>query len=162
MSKSEQLQIRVTPLQKATLKRLAATAGQNVSEYVLSKAIPSAKVRFADILRSLREAENARFALAELNDFIAELAPIEFADAVAHADVGEFSPFVQNYVVAMVEQAASMKGVAPPGWVDAIEPLDTPYFAAPLRSLHLHLLKASPVPFKRRNLFVDAGVGARV
>jgi hypothetical protein len=55
-----------------------------------------------------------------------------------------------------------MKGVTPPTWAGSVEPLDRPHFATPLRSLRLHLLRASPVPFKRRNIFVDSSVGARV
>ena len=38
--KSEQIQIRVTPHQKAALKRRAKHAGQDVSSYVLSRTLP--------------------------------------------------------------------------------------------------------------------------
>jgi hypothetical protein len=41
-------------------------------------------------------------------------------------------------------------------------PLAEPYFATSLKSLREHLLVAAPIPFKRRNIFVDASVGARV
>jgi hypothetical protein len=43
-----------------------------------------------------------------------------------------------------------------------VPPLDEPHFATPLRGLRLHLLRASPVAFKRRNIFVDSSVGDRV
>jgi len=62
----------------------------------------------------------------------------------------------------MVEQAAEQKGLAPPVWTGDVTPLDEPRFATRLRSLRLHLLAASPAAFKRRNIFVDAGIGARV
>jgi hypothetical protein len=62
----------------------------------------------------------------------------------------------------MVEQAADQKHVAPPAWVRDVAPLDAPHFATRLKSLRQHLLRSAPVPFKRRNIFVDAGVGARV
>ena len=62
----------------------------------------------------------------------------------------------------MVEQAAAQKGVTPPPWLREIEPLVEPHFATPLAGLRLHLLRASPVPFRRRNIFVDTGVGGRV
>jgi hypothetical protein len=62
----------------------------------------------------------------------------------------------------MVEHAAGQKEVRPPAWAAAIAPLEAPYFATSLKSLRLHLLEASPVPYRRRNIFVDAGVGARV
>jgi hypothetical protein len=83
-------------------------------------------------------------------------------EAVAHAEMARLSPLLQNYVAAMVEQASFLKRVQPPAWTARIAPLEEPYFAAPLKALRLHLLRASPVPFKRRNIFVDAAVGARV
>lgn len=161
-AKSQQLQIRVTAEQKATLKRLAKRAGQDVSSYVLSRALPSATLQFEGLLRALRDDERRRFVLAELNDLLAAAAPAELAAATRDADLRDLSPLLQNYVAAMVELAAHQKGVAAPAWVRAIVPLDEPHFAAPLRSLRAHLLVRSPVPFRRRNLFVDASVGDRV
>lgn len=164
-AKTQQLQIRVTPRQKAALKRHAHAAGLDVSSYVLARVLPTNPDRFAAILRALEhEAEHEaehRFALAELNDFLHACPSPDFSDAVARASFGALSPFLQNYVAAMVEQAAAHKHVAPPAWVRDIEALDIPHFATPLRSLRWHLLRASPVPFKRRNIFVDATVGDR-
>jgi len=161
-AKSQQLQIRVTARQKAALKRQADAAGQGVSSYVLSRLVPPDQDRFAAILRALETDADRRFALAELNDFLHALAPVEFAEAVARAALEGLSPWIRNYVAAMVEQAADQKNIAPPAWARDVAPLDTPHFAAPLKGLRLHLLRAAPVPFKRRNIFVDAGVGARV
>lgn len=160
--KTQQLQIRLTPLQKAALKRAARAAGCDVSQYVLSRLLPSAEDRFAQILRAMRTTADARYALAELNDFLHACPPVAFADAVAVGDVGELSPYLRNYVAAMVEQAAEAKQVVPPAWVQDIDPLESPVFATPLKSLRRHLLRSAPVTFKRRNIFVDAGVGARV
>jgi hypothetical protein len=160
--KTSQLQIRVTPGQKARLKRLAASAGQDVSTYVLGRVLPADEQRFAAILRRLARDDDRRYALAELHDLLVTLSPAGFDDALA-SGVGErLSPLLRNYVAAMVEHAAARVGVHPPAWVREIAPLDEPYFAAPLRSLRLHLLAASPVAFKRRNIFVDAAVGDRV
>ena len=161
-TKTGQLQIRVSPRQKATLRRLASAAGQDMSSYVLARALPPARLRFEEILRALEDEGDRRFTLAELNDLLSDLAPVELPDAVANVDLARLPPFEQNYVAAMVEQAASMKGVAPPAWVASIPPLERPYFAALLASLRLHLLQVSPVAYKRRNLFVDATLGARV
>lgn len=161
-TKSQQLQIRVTPAQKAALKRFARRAGLDVSRYVLSRALPSSRSRLHEIVRGLREEENQRFALAELNDLLSGLARIEFPQAVEDAEIGDLSPFLQNYVAAMVEQAADQKGATPPSWTREVEPLEEPHFAVPFASLRPHLLRASPVAFKRRNLFVDSGVGDRV
>lgn len=161
-SKSQHLQIRLTPHQKEMLKRRSAAAGQDVSSYVLARALPSSQLRFEELLARLGDGTDHRYALAELNDLLSALAPAELSGAVAQADLGRLSPFLRNYVAAMVEQAADLKGVTPPLWTARVEPLEAPYFAAPLKRLRLHLLRSSPVPFKRRNLFVDAAVGDRV
>lgn len=164
-TKTQQLQIRVTPRQKTALRRLARAAGTDVSDYVLSRLVPEDRDQFAGIIHSLRTASDYRYALAELNDFLHGCPPIVFANAVAVAAVAEvsaLSPYLQNYVAAMVEQAADVKRVAPPAWVGDIAPLVSPRFATAMQSLRMHLLRSSPVPFKRRNIFVDAAVGARV
>ncbi|HEY7408154.1 MAG TPA: DUF1778 domain-containing protein [Gemmatimonadaceae bacterium] len=161
-SKSEHLQIRVTARQKAMLKQAAAAAGQDVSTYVLARAIPDVRLTFAELLGALRRAEDHRYVLAELNDFLATLAPSEFRGAVETADVGGLSPFLANYVAAMVEQGSHLKGISAPPWTREVAPLRAPWFATPMNALRFHLLRASPVAFKRRNLFVDASVGARV
>jgi uncharacterized protein (DUF1778 family) len=161
-TKSQQLQIRVTPREKAALKRLAKAAGQDLSSFVLSRALPPAHVRFQHLVALLGREADHRYVLAELNDFLMALTPAEFSAAVSAADVRRLSAFRQNYLAAMVEQAAHMKGAAAPDWTTNVEPLAEPWFATSLESLRLHLLRSSPVPFKRRNLFVDSALGARV
>ncbi|HUF72693.1 MAG TPA: hypothetical protein VMR74_07335 [Gammaproteobacteria bacterium] len=161
-AKSQQLQIRVTPAQKAALKRLARRAGVDVSSYVLLRALPSVRAQIVSLVSALRRDEDRRYALAELNDLLSGLAPAEFQDAVADLGLDRLDPLVQNYVAAMVEEAAGRKGEAPPRWARDIEPLDEPYFAIPFPGLRPHLLRASPVAFKRRNIFVDSTVGDRV
>jgi hypothetical protein len=110
--KSQQLQIRVTPLQKSALRRHARAAGLDVSAYVLSRLLPPDEERFAEILRALRVDGDERFALAELNDFLASRVPTQLAAAVARATLGGLSPFLQNYVAAMVEQAAGLNNAS--------------------------------------------------
>lgn len=161
-AKTEQLQIRLTPQQKAALKRLARSAGCDVSSYVLSRVLPEGENRFAGIVRAVGTSTDHRYALAELNDFLHGCPPLAFPDAVATVDLRGLSPYLQNYVAAMVEQAAESKGVAPPAWVHDVAPLEDPVFATQLAGLRMHLLRSAPVPFKRRNIYVDAGVGARV
>ena len=144
-TRSEQLQIRLTPREKSTLKRRARAAGQDVSAYVLSRALPSSTDRFAAIVEALKDESNRRFALAELNDALTLLAPIEFAGAVDQVDVQALSPLLQNYVAAMVEHAARGKSVEAPAWTRTIDPLGEPYFATSLNSLRLHLLDRKSV-----------------
>jgi hypothetical protein len=163
VTRSEQLQIRVTPEEKAALRRAARRAGQDLSGYVLSRALPREEERLRAILAALSRNEGpARFALAELNDFLTELAPTRFGGALEQVDLHELSPFERNYVAAMVEQAAARKGVKPPEWTRRVLPLEEPHFATPMKSLRPHLLGAAPVPFKRRNIFIDSSVGDRV
>lgn len=161
-TKTQQLQIRVTPEQKSALARLARRAGQDVSSFVLSRALPSAALRCGEILSALADMDQQRFALAELNDLLTELAPRELAEVTGDADLRGLSPYLRNYVAAMVEHAARQKGVVPPAWVREVPPLEEPHFATPLEGLRLHLLRASPVPFRRRNIFIDSSVGDRV
>jgi len=161
-NRSSQLQIRVTPEQKEVLKRLARRTGQDMSAYVLSRALPDAQLRFAQLLDVLRDDDQPSYALAELNDLLSGLAPEELRRTVEHADLEGFSPYLRNYVAAMVELTAHRLDVPPPAWVRDIAPLDTPHFATSLTSLRLHLLRVSPVPFKRRNIFIDSSIGDRV
>jgi hypothetical protein len=161
-ARTSHLQIRVTPGQKRRLRTLARRSGKGMSEYVIERALPPFGARFAGLLDELRRGAEPRFVLAELNDFLVTLERGEFAAGVAAADLGGLAPWLANYVAAMVERAAGRLGAIPPAWVRAVEPLAEPYFAAPLTRLREHLLRASPVPFKRRNLFVDSSVGDRV
>jgi uncharacterized protein (DUF1778 family) len=161
-SRSQQLQIRVTPQEKSALRRHARAAGQDLSAYVLALAFPNAAKPFADLLEAIGDESTRRFALAALNDALSALAPIEFSAAVESIDVRTLDPLWQNYVAAMVEQAARALGTRTPEWTQSVVPLDRPYFATTLRSIRSYLLRDSPVVFKRRNLFVDASVGARV
>lgn len=160
--KSEQLQIRLTHEQKTALKRLARRAGVDVSSYVLARVLPCAHSRMVAILAELRRDGDHRYALAELNDVLSGLTPAEFQDAVADFQLEGLSPFLRNYVAAMVEQTAHQKGALSPQWVHEVEPLEQPYFAVPFARLRLHLLRTAPAAFKRRNIFIDSTIGDRV
>lgn len=161
--RSSQLQIRITPEQKEVLKRLSHRAGMDMSAYVLSRALPDARMQFARLLEALRDDDPPGFALAELNDLLSGLTSGELCGAVEHADLTGLTPYFRNYVAAMVELAAHRRDVPPPAWVRDVEPMETePRFATPLAGLRLHLLRTAPVPFKRRNIFIDSSIGDRV
>jgi len=129
---------------------------------MLSRALPDARLRFLRLLEALRDDEQPGFVLAELNDLLSGLTAGEMRVAVEHAELAGLTPYLRNYVAAMVELSAHRLDVPPPAWVRDVEPLETPHFATPLAGLRLHLLKAAPVPFKRRNIFVDSSLGDRV
>jgi uncharacterized protein (DUF1778 family) len=159
--KASQLQIRVTAQQKALLRQRARAAGLGMSAYVLSRALQAPDERFGQLVRALATVEDPRLPLAELNDLLTGCTPSEFAEAVAVADLARLSPYLANYLAAMTEQAAHLKRVEAPAWTRRVAPLDAPHFVTQLRSLRMHLLRHAPVPFKRRNIFVDSSVGAR-
>lgn len=160
--KSEYLQIRVTPAQKAHLQRIARAAGKDLSSYVLEKSLPSTSRRFAGLLALLSSESERRFALAELNDLLTEQSSAELSATVENADLRSADPLWANYVAAMVEQACSRAGVAPPTWARSVAPLDRPHFTVAMPALRPHLLRSSPVAFKRRNIFIDTSLGGRV
>jgi uncharacterized protein (DUF1778 family) len=162
VARTAQLQIRVTPQEKAALKRLARAAGLDVSAYVLRRSLPQAADRIAGVLAALREGENRRFALAEWDDLVTALPPAEFGTVFQDVDLEGLDPVTCNYLAALVELAAYDKRVTPPAWTRTVEPLDRPYFATSLRSVRPYLLRVTPVPFRRRNLFTERGVAQRV
>ena len=113
---------------------------------------------FRDLTATLGEQEPA-FVLAELNDLLTAAAGDELR-SLPPPDIRD--PYLANYVAAMVELASHRRGVHPPIWTSDIEPLRDPVFAVPWQSLRAHLLLESPVPFRRRNIFIDSSIGARV
>ncbi len=161
-ARTSQLQIRVTAQQKALLRQRARAAGLGMSAYVLARALPAPADRFGPLVRDLATAADPRMVLAELNDLLAGLTSAEFGPAVATATVTALSPYLANYLAAMTEQAAHQKRVDAPTWARQVPPLEAPHFVTSLRSLRPHLVRHAPVPFKRRNIFVDSSVGARV
>ena len=163
MSKSSQLQIRVSPDEKARIRARAASAGMDVSKWVLQQLLPPVELRFQRLCRDLAAAADKRkYVFAELNDFLSRLNAGELERACRHAPSVDLPAFEANYLAAQVEQAAAVVGVSPPDWVRQVKPLERPWFASSLKSLRLHLLTASPPPFRRRNLFVDSSIGDRV
>lgn len=159
--KTGQIQIRVSPAEKAAIGRAARRAGLDMSAYVLARLLPAPARRFRDLTAACADEDQARFALAELNSWLASLAADELQEAVA-SPPPRLSPYLENYVAAMTEDACVKAGASPPSWLRAPPPLAEPVFGSALMSLRLHLLTHSPAPFRRRNIFIDAGVGSRV
>ena len=160
-AKSVQLQIRVSPAEKAAIRRAARRAGMDMSGYVLARVLPAPVGRFQDLAAACADSQGASFALAELNSWLASLGGGELQEAVASPPPA-LTPYLANYVAAMVEVACAQRGIPPPAWTGAIAPLAEPVFGSALASLRLHLLTHSPPPFRRRNIFIDSSVGSRV
>ena len=164
LGKAQHIQIRVSADEKAAIQRRAEAAGMNVSEWLLAIALPRDQRTFialCDAVREQESRESRRYALAELNEFLATLSPFEFETAVSQPP-RPVDAFIDNYVAAMVEMAAYRLNAMPPEWTAAVPPLDRPHFGVPYEGLRLHLLMHSPPPFRRRNLFIDSSVGDRV
>lgn len=163
MSKNQQLQIRISAEDKARIQQRAARAGMDVSNWVLNMVLPPVEREFQALCQELATRSHARsYVFAELNDFLYRLNGKEFERAVRHAPEARLPPFEANYLAAMIEYAATLKGTLPPGWTSEVPALERPWFASSLESLRLYLLTNSLVPFRRRNLFVDSSVGQRV
>jgi hypothetical protein len=162
LAKSEQLQIRLSRQEKAAIQGAAARAGMDMSGYVLSRVLSAPAAQFrACVERCVRE-ESPRFALAELNSLLAAFTAGELRDAIAAAPPRGLTPFVLNYITAMVEYACAKRSIALPAWTREVPPLSDPVFGTSLQSLRLHMLTHSPAPFRARNIFIDASVGERV
>ena len=162
-AKTAQLQIRVSPAEKTAIQRAARRAGMEMSSWVLGRLLPAAGARFAELVAAVAgDGPDGRFALAALNSFLSELGPGELREALASLPPAGLTPVQANYIAAMVEVACARHGLAPPAWTGDVPPLAAPLFGSALLSLRLHLLTHSPAPFRRRNIFVDASIGAQV
>jgi hypothetical protein len=160
--KKAQLQVRVSDADKAAIQKAAKRAGMDMSAYVLSRVISAPASRFRECVEALTGQAPASFALAELNSLLSALTPAEMRDAVAAPPTIALSPFLSNYIAAMVEYGCVRCGVEPPAWTRTVVPLNEPAFGTTLLSLRLHLLTHSPPPFRRRNIFIDSTLSNRI
>jgi len=161
-SKPSQLQIRVSEAQKAAIRAAAARAGLDMSTYVLSRVLSIPTREFQESVISMSGSVAPSFALADLHSLLMRLTAAELREAVANAPEADLSPFLANYVAAMVEIACVKHEIPPPAWTRKVEPLDQPAFGSDLASLRLYLLTHSPAAFRRRNIFIDSTLGDRV
>lgn len=161
-TKTTQLQLRVSPRQKAAIQRAARQAGVDMSAYVLARVLPAPQQRFDALAARLARSTEPAFELAELNDLLSDVSAEQFATATANPPPGRLSLQLANYLAAMVEYAAGRLQVPPPSWTHRIPSLEEPMFGADLESLRLRLLTHSPAPFRKRNIYIDASLGDRV
>lgn len=152
-AKTSQLQIRVSPEQKSSLRRLAADAGQSISAYVLATVLPPTHQEFGQRVRAVRGATDRRKGLSDLAFYLSQLGDSEFSGTVREIDLDGFPPLLQNHVAAMVEDEARTRGASEPSWTHAVDSPPRPHFAWDLRSLRPHLLRVTPAAFKRRNIY---------
>ena len=161
-SKKAQLQIRVSSGEKAAIQKAAKRAGLDMSAYVLSRVLSVPAAQFQECVAECAKAGSPRFALASLNTLLSRWTAGEMRDAVSVAPTVVLTPFLANYVAAMVEYGCARHASAPPPWTRLVVPLTEPEFGTTLQGLRLHLLTHSPAPFRRRNIFIDSTVGHQV
>ncbi len=163
MTKTQQLQIRVSARQKAQIQARARSAGEDVSKWVLRQVLPPLQDKFQDIVCDLAvRSESRSYIFAELHDFLNGLTTNQLIKAVElppSVPLGEFSA---NYLAAMIEFSCVSNSISLPAWLNDIEPLEEPWFASSLVGLRLYLLTHSPSAFRRRNLFIDSTIGDRI
>lgn len=163
MAKSAQLQIRVTPEQKQRIKEKAERTGEDVSQWVLRKLLPDCADQLQTMVHILgSNPKTRRYTLADLHDFLVSQDSNQLGQAFELLDCSALDPLESNYIAAMIETVCTNRDITPPSWLSSIAPLDDPWFATRLHSLKVYLLTASPPAFRRRNLFVDSTLGARV
>jgi hypothetical protein len=160
--KTEQLQIRVSPMQKRAIRNKAQRAGLSMSDWLLAQVLSPVQATFQGLVQELHSSEEPGFAFAELLELLGSLSASQFQLAVSEAPDAELSPYWASYLAATVEHAASLKHVEAPLWTNTVPPLAEPAFGSSLASLRLHLLTHSPPAFARRNIFIDSSVGDRV
>lgn len=159
-ARSSQLQIRVTPAEKAALKRLADAAGESVSSYVLSRVLPSEEQVIVQLYEQLAEGgSDHRQILRKVQQALASVPAAELEERIPAPDPESLGPVLANSVAALVEAVAHQRAVEPPSWVAEVEPLPRPHFGWALKSLRPHQIRVTPIPFKRRNLFFDPDAG---
>lgn len=161
-TKTTQLQIRISPMEKKAIQRAAKLANMDMSAYVLEKLLPVKVTQFQQLLDDLLQSDNVRFVLAEINTLLSRLNSSEVKQVCRVAVPVGLSEFLSNYVCAMVEYVCHIHHVAVPAWTKAIAPLKQAVFCTELDSLRLYLLSHSPPSFRCRNIFVDTTIGGQL
>ncbi len=161
-NKSLQLQIRVSPQEKASIVRRAKKANMGISEWVLNKTLPPAQKAFGDLIEQLKHSSDPKYVLAEIHELLNKANADEFEQMVNYPPGPGLTDYLANYVAAMIEYTAVQKRRKLPSWTKEVPPLEVPVIVTDLKSLRLYLLTHSPPPFRRRNIFIDSTVGQRI
>ena len=83
-------------------------------------------------------------------------------DRLLAAPRPELSPRLRSLLAAVVETLASETGATVPDWCRQVGPLPEPWFVAEIENLKASALVESPLPFRRRNIFVLENFLARL
>ena len=89
----------------------------------MGRVLPARRTRFAELTEACREPAAERFALAELSGWLGELSSGELREAVTLPPAPAATPYLANYVAAMIEYACARRHISPPPWTREITPL---------------------------------------
>lgn len=162
MNKTEFLQIRVTSTEKKLIQSKARRLGMDMSVWVKSRLFSEQNQNYRELIDSILDKSSSKEALAFLNDFLHALTAKEFHEVVTEIPEHFINSLEGNYIAAMVEMAAHQKNITSPSWTNKYAGLSKPYFSSKFEKLRLHLLLSSPIPFRKRNIFIDSTIGDRV
>jgi hypothetical protein len=143
-TKTEQIQIRVTRVEKRDLLLRARAAGLDLSSWILGRLSPPHAVNFRELVTSLAAAQNPSDVFAEIGHLLSALRRDQLSAAVEVLPPVQLGAVTANQLAAMVELRAARLGVRPPTWTEQIQPLPEPWFPTTLVSVRLDLLCNSP------------------
>jgi len=161
-TKTSQLQIRVTAIEKAEIQRAAKQLNLDMSSYVLARVLPRKQNQLQNLLNELVVTDDSRYVLSEINTLLSRLTARECKASISIILPSSLSDYLSNYIAAMVEFVCNQHKITLPNWTKNIQPLSKPKFGSELLSLRLYLLTHSPAAFRRRNIFVDTTIGGQV
>ena len=126
-AKTSQLQIRISPKDKARLRKLAMSAGMDVSSYLLSRALPDEVGHFAALTAELATTDAPAFVFAELHDLLSRCTAVDFSELVDTALPVRLVAWRANYLAAMVcdpaPDPAALSAAGEPTGLQATEPV---------------------------------------
>lgn len=163
MSKSTWLQVRLTLEQKSELRTRAAAAGQEISGYVVERILGGAAPEFERLLQWMLRTPESHVPYAEFTDYLRTLPAARGAElATQPPSFPRLSRLQQNHVCAAIEQRAQLWSVRPPAWVLDVAALETPHYSGDLLSLRPYLTVVAPLVWRRRGIFTEGGLAARL
>lgn len=116
-----------------------------------------------ELSTKLLDGESARLCLAEFVDDFLSADRAERIRLTAEKPQSVADPKINAYMAAAVEHLCFQHGVPVPAWVNEPEYfLPVPWFPLNYQNIRAIVLAESPVPFRRRNIFVDSTVLQRV
>jgi hypothetical protein len=97
------MQIWLSAREKAAIRSAAKRAGMDMSAYVLRRVLSASAAEFRELIEACRSPVASALALAELNSLLSRLTAMELTDAIAAPPMVILTPFLANYIAAMIE-----------------------------------------------------------